>query len=99
MPRKKTIREIRKCRICDNTFECLPNHKKVYCGKKCANTDPIIKDRIKSSQKKVWDEKYGGLHPMLSTQTQARHKETMTTRYGVEHALQSSTLFAKAKSS
>ena len=34
----------------------------------------------------------------LSTQTQARHKETMTTRYGVEHALQSSTLFAKAKS-
>ena len=98
MPRKKSEREERKCKMCDNTFECLPKHTKIYCSKKCANADPIIKEKMIASQRKVWDEKYNGLHPMLSEKTQSRHKETMMNRYGVEHALQSSINSAKVKS-
>jgi hypothetical protein len=98
MPRKKAEREERKCKMCDNTFECLPKNTKVYCSKKCANADPIIKEKMLASQKKVWKEKYNGVHPMTSEQTQIRHKETMMKRYGVEHALQSSAGTAKVKS-
>lgn len=97
MPRKKLKREIRKCKMCENTFECLPTHSKIYCSKKCANADPVIKDKMKESQKKVWNEKYAGVHPMKSEKTQTLHKQSMIKKYGVEHALQASINIEKVK--
>lgn len=97
MPRQKSLRITKKCKMCINTFECLPSHKKMYCSKKCSNSDPEVKSKQLTSQKKVWDEKYNGQHPMRTAQTQQRHKESMIKSYGVEHALQNSINIEKSK--
>ena len=90
MPKKKLDRIIRTCKHpnCENTFECLPSHTKEYCSKKCANNDPIIKDKQLKSQQKVWDEKYNGHHPMQTDEVKNNHKKSMRDKYGVDHALQ-----------
>jgi len=97
MPRKKSQREIRKCKMCNVTFECLPNHTKQYCSKKCANADPVVKAKVLLSQKLVWDAKYNGKHPMTTTLTRERHKNTIQKKYNVEHALQCKAHLDKAK--
>jgi len=97
MPRKKSIREIRACKVCDTTFECLPKHTKRYCSKKCANADPEVKAKIVLAQQTIWNEKYNGCHPMKTATTQTRHKETLQRRYGVDHALQQKKFIDKVK--
>jgi len=98
MPRSKKQRETRKCKICTNTFECLPTHSKIYCCKKCANADPEVKNKQRKALRKVWDEKFNGLHPMALKEVQTKHKQTMMQNHGVEHALQNALLLDKAKS-
>ena len=88
MPRSKAPREVRKCLMCDNTFECLPRHTKRYCSKKCSMSDPSVQEKALIGQQKVYNEKYNGQHPMSTTSTQLKHKETMIKNHGVEHALQ-----------
>jgi hypothetical protein len=97
MPKKKSARIARKCKICNNTFECLPTHAKVYCSKKCVNADPLIKEKIVLAQKQVWDTKYNGQHPMSTNETQQKHKNAMLKTHGVEHALQNDLLVSKSR--
>jgi hypothetical protein len=96
MPRIKSTREVRKCKMCDTTFECLPTHTKKYCNKKCANADPEVKDKQRLALQQVWEEKYQGKHPMQLDAVKIKHKETMLKTYGVEHALQCNVLINKS---
>jgi hypothetical protein len=57
--------------------------KRVYCSKKCSNNDPAIKEKIRSSQKKTFDEKYG-MHPMKTEKTKEKLKQSIQEKYGVE---------------
>ena len=97
MPRKKSPRENRKCKICDTTFECISTSIKRYCSKKCANTDPEIKSKIANSQKLTWNIKYNGKHPMSTSETQMRHKNSIREKYNVDHVLQLDTFQSKVK--
>lgn len=33
---KRQVKEIRSCRNCENTFECVPSSLKIYCGIRCS---------------------------------------------------------------
>jgi hypothetical protein len=83
--------------MCATTFECLPTHSKIYCCKKCANADPEVKDKQRKALRKVWDEKFNGVHPMTLKEVQVKHKQSMMQNHGVEHALQNALLLDKAK--
>lgn len=84
MGRPRKQREIRKCKMCDNTFEVLPSSKKIYCSKKCANADIEVKNKIIENQKKTFDTKYGK-HPMQTEKTKRVLKQSLLKKYNVEH--------------
>jgi hypothetical protein len=89
MGRPKGVYETRICKLelCTNTFESTPSGKKQYCSKKCSNSDKSVLDKIRKSQKKTWDDKYDGKHPMQTNKTKDRFKQSMLDKYNVTHAL------------
>ena len=86
----------RKCKFCGNEFTCKENKTTMFCSKKCCQAHPDTKAIMRASQRKTWDVKYNGVHPMSSPDTQAKHKASMKERYGVEHALQSAECITKS---
>ena len=54
------------CNTCKNTYQISFYKRKtsVYCSKKCANANEDVLTKMRTSQKKTYDEKYNGLHPM-----------------------------------
>lgn len=81
------------CPTCNNTFECYPSNKKVYCSKKCSNANPIVKDKIRAGLRESWN----GIHPMLREDVKNKHKETMLKNYGVEYTMRSPKLRSQAR--
>lgn len=94
MPRSKQQRSLKKCKMCNVQFEHLPSWTKQYCSKKCANADPIVKQKQRDALKLVWDEKG---HPMSHKAIQKKHKLTMYSKYGVDHALCNNDILSKSK--
>lgn len=88
MTRPKIKREIRKCKMCPNTFKVKVNSNQIYCSSKCSNIDPEIKKKIGNSIKKTISEKYDGIHYMNDPEIQKKHKQSIKNKYGVEYALQ-----------
>jgi hypothetical protein len=94
MPRPKQPRQLKKCKMCDVQFECLPSYNKQYCSKKCANADPEIKQKQRVALKLTWEEKG---HPMTQENSRKKHKHSMIEKYGVEHALKHDDILSKSK--
>ena len=101
MPRKKTCPDyIEKiCESCQKPYQCKWDSRKKqrFCNKVCANAHPETKRRIIESQKKTFDDKYGG-HPMTTDQTKSNFKKSMMEKYGVENALSNKSLMDKVSS-
>jgi hypothetical protein len=72
------------CKMCQQTFETRKSKPKIYCSKKCSNNDPTIKEKIVTSQKKTYLEKYDG-HPMKTDETKNKLKQSLISKYGVSH--------------
>lgn len=77
-------KEIRYCKICNTPFEVYKKNKKIYCSKKCVNSDIEIKNKIKESQKNTFKEKYG-CHPMKTDAVKNNLKNSLYNKYGVNH--------------
>ena len=90
--RKPGIKRIGECPICNISFECNPSNKKIYCSKKCANTDPVVKDKIRAGLKESWN----GIHPMLRDDVKKKHKDTMIKNYGVEYTMKNPELVKRS---
>jgi len=104
MARPKKHRELltKQCKNinCDDTFEVVigtQKEKKQWCSHKCRSSDVDEIERMKISQRKTWNEKYNGKHPMATAETQKRHKAAVMKNLGVEHALQSDKCKKKVK--
>lgn len=71
------------CKVCNIQFECRISKPKIYCSKKCSNSDVEIKKKIIESQHKTFSEKYGG-HPMTTDAVKSNFKKSLIEKYGVE---------------
>ena len=71
------------CKFCNNVFECRVSKPKVFCSKKCSNSDSSTKQKIIDGQKKTFDEKYGG-HPMTTDVVKSNFKSAILEKYGVD---------------
>ena len=51
------------CNTCKNTYQISFYKRKtsVYCSKKCANANEDVLTKMRTSQKKTYDEKYNGI--------------------------------------
>ncbi len=72
------------CKHCNNQFECRISDPKTFCSKKCSNNDVSTKQKMIESQKKTFEEKYGG-HPMSTNDVKETLKKSMFKKYGVEY--------------
>jgi len=98
-PRKNPKTVTNACEFCEKEFEIgyQKRHQR-FCGKVCANASPKTKQKIRDGQQKIYDEKFGGKHPMQTSETRKNFKSSMLDKYGVEHALQNEKFFEKMKS-
>jgi len=96
-PKDNTRWETRMCKMCGIQFDVYKLSLKLYCSKKCANSDPAVKQKIVASQLKTYRKKYGVDHPMQTEATLNNFKQSMYKKYGVEHALQSEKLMNRRK--
>lgn len=87
--------KVNKCKICGKEFSSKYSKPRLYCSRECRNNDEELKQRSIESQKKTYQEKYGG-HPMSTTETKRKHREVMLERYGVAHSMSSEELRLKA---
>lgn len=69
------------CPTCETEFDARRNSTQ-YCSKTCAQHNPTVIERMRVSQKKVYDEKYGGKHPMQTKATVEKFKRSMRTIHG-----------------
>jgi hypothetical protein len=104
MARPKSKRVILDCKnkLCKNTFEItessfITKKHKLFCSKKCSNSDINEINKMKQTQQKTW--KSMGGHPMSTQTVQNKHKQSMLLNHGVEHALQNKEILNKAKKS
>jgi hypothetical protein len=72
------------CKICKLKFDVRISKIKTYCSKKCSNSDPDVKQKIVSSQKKTFIKKYN-CHPMQTEDTKTNLKQSLQNKYGVDH--------------
>ncbi len=89
MPRpKRNPDKVKKtCIFCEEEYEVSyqKRKKQKYCSKKCSNADPSVKLKIKKSQKKTYNEKYGCDHPMKTDGVKSKFKKSILEKYGVDH--------------
>lgn len=73
------------CNTCKNTYQISFYKRKtsVYCSKKCSNVNEDVLTKMRTSQKKTYDEKYNGLHPMQTDKTKENLKSSLLNKYGV----------------
>jgi endogenous inhibitor of DNA gyrase (YacG/DUF329 family) len=71
------------CKHCSSLFECRISKPRLFCSKKCSNNDLSTKQKIIDSQKKTFDEKYGG-HPMTTDEVKTNFKSSLYNKYGVD---------------
>jgi len=101
MPRPKTLpSSIDKiCPTCKNTFSVsyYLRNRRTYCGKKCANADPEVKNKIITSQNETFIQNYG-MHPMKTQVTKDNLKASVMKKYGVDWISKSDKWYEKVKS-
>jgi len=75
------------CLTCQKTFSVSFYKRNVqrFCSKACAQKHPDTLAKMAASQKEIHDLRYGGHHPMQTTQTQERFKQSMLNKHGVDH--------------
>ena len=75
---------IKTCTICKKEFRAKRNSQK-FCSKTCAQHDPSVLDKMRKSQNKTFNEKYGG-HPMkTNTETVIRFKKSLFENHGEDY--------------
>ena len=87
------LSEIPSCPICGNivTFENHYNGYRIYCSRKCMNSDPQKKDKVK----KTCIEKYGGPNPLSSQIIKDKIKKTCIEKYGEDNPMKSNEIKQK----
>src|SRR4051812_42248576 len=99
-PRTNPLTVDKICPTCDKPFTISYRKKhQTYCSKTCSVNSAAVLAKSADSKQKTYDEKYGGLHPMQTEQTQKNFREAMIVKYGVAHALQNKELIEKRDAS
>jgi len=85
-PRKNPEFITKTCEGCKKEFTISSRkYKQRYCTKSCAQHDPRVLEKMKLSQNKTFNEKYGG-HPMKTNkETVKRFKESIFKNYGEDY--------------
>lgn len=100
MSRPKVLPETieKTCPMCKRLFSVsyYLRNKRTYCGKKCANADPKVKEKIIASQIKTFTEKYG-MHPMKTEQTIKNLMASVKEKHGVDWISKSDGWYDKVK--
>lgn len=75
------------CPTCNRTFKVsfYKRNKQIFCGKKCSSNHPDTLAKMASSQKRIYDKKYGGRHPMQTEATRDNFRKSMIKKHGVDH--------------
>jgi hypothetical protein len=75
------------CRTCNNKYQVsfYKRNTSTYCGKKCSNANVDVLNKMRESQKKTFDQKYNGMHPMQTVETKRNFKNAILNKYGVEY--------------
>jgi hypothetical protein len=78
-----TIKKI--CPMCNLEFEVsfYLRNRRTYCSKKCSNNDPVVINKMISSQFDVFQKKYG-MHPMKTDKTKENLKKSVMEKHGVD---------------
>lgn len=101
MPRPKINPEFADlvCKTCNKSYQVKwqKRDKQKYCCRSCANKDPDVLAKMRTSQIETSMKKYGTDHPMKTAEVVSNFKNSMMVKYGVEHALQSKSILDKAK--
>jgi hypothetical protein len=73
------------CKQCNIAYSVsfYKRKKSTYCSKKCSNANIDVLNKMRESQSKTYDEKYGGLHPMQTEETKVNFKKSILNKYGV----------------
>ena len=86
-PRKNPLTIDKICPTCNKTFTIdyrLRNRRR-FCSKICSNNNPEVIEKIKNSQNKTFQEKYGG-HPMATNNpTVEKFKSSIFKNYGNDY--------------
>lgn len=84
-----------KCKLCGNptTFKCFSQGYRLYCSRKCLNSDPAKIEKTKE----VCLSKYGAIAPAGNAEVMQKMKNTNMERYGVPVAMQSKEIQERAK--
>lgn len=87
------------CKHCGKEFLCMPRfkNKKMFCSRKCRNTNPEQRALNSEAVVKACMLKYGTRSPSSVPSIKAKQKITMLNKYGCEHALQSKHFLEKSK--
>lgn len=74
------------CKLCGCSYKVsfYKRKKSTYCSKKCANSDEDVLNKMRTSQRNTYDEKYNGVHPMQTEATKQNLKDSLLKKYGVE---------------
>lgn len=88
---------ISKCELCGNEIIYRKSKPKRFCSKKCANHSDDVIQKMITSQRNTYLNKYGVFHPMLTTDVKSKFNKTMMSKYGVKCALQNKELYDKHK--
>lgn len=84
-----------KCKLCGKPtiFKCFSQGYRLYCSRKCLNSDPAKIEKTKE----VCLNKYGAIAPAGNIKVMQKMKNTNMKRYGVPIAMQSKEIQERAK--
>jgi len=84
-PRTNPLTIDKICPTCNRSFTISYRKKRQrFCTKSCANHHPDVLSQMIRNQRKAYDERYGGSHPMQLSSTKEKFKQTMQKKYGVD---------------
>lgn len=76
---------IKKCKICNNEFECSDNSSQIYCSNTCRSNDIILNKKISNAIIKTNIYKYGKNSSSQLKETQNKMKNTNIKKYGYDY--------------
>ncbi len=85
-PRKNPLTIDKICPTCQKTFTISSRkNRQIFCSKTCAQHNPVVLDKMRQSQNKTFNEKYGG-HPMKTNrETVDKFKTTLFKNHGDDY--------------
>ena len=85
-PRKNPLTIDKNCPTCNKTFTISSRkYRQVFCSKTCAQHHPDVLAKMEASKQKTYNEKYGGLHPMQTSQTVDNFKKSLFKNHGEDY--------------